>query len=107
MSDNHPVYRKEFIFDIDTKKGNILWGDYHKVYPIIGSYLKKNGFKHIEGSAYRSIYPLKRERFLRMFRKLLKQYPNLAPCIKSAHLSEVMDEYSLIDYIKNFSRRKY
>ena len=49
---NTPVYRKEFIFDIDTKIGDSLYGDYRKTYPIIGSFLNKNGFMHIEGSAY-------------------------------------------------------
>ena len=99
-----PVYREEFIFDIDTNIGDSLYGDYRKTYPIIGSFLKKNGFMHIEGSAYRSIEPLKRDRFLRLFRKLLKENPKLAKCIKNAHLAEVIDDYSLIDYIKNFSK---
>ena len=104
MSSQSPVYRKEFIFDIDTKKGNLFFGSYRKIYPIIGSYLRKNGFVRIEGSAYRSIEPMKRERFLRLFRKLLKQYPNLSKCIKEVHLAEVIDDYSLNDYVASFNK---
>ena len=33
------VYRKEFIFDIDTKMGNEYFGSYRRIYPIIGKYL--------------------------------------------------------------------
>ncbi len=96
------VYKKEFIFDIDTKQGDYYFGSYRKIYPIIGKYLNKNGFVRIEGSAYRSIEPMKRERFLRLFRKLLKQVPNLSECIKEVHLSEVIDDYSLNDYVRLF-----
>lgn len=96
------VYKKEFIFDIDTKQGDLFFGSYRRIYPIIGKYLHKNGFERIEGSAYRSIEPMKRERFLRLFRKLLKQEPNLSKCIKEVHLSEVIDDYSLNDYVKLF-----
>lgn len=104
MSVSGSVYRKEFIFDIDTKLGDRYFGSYRKIYPIIGSYLRKNGFVRIEGSAYRSVEPMKRDRFLRLFRKLLKQQPDLAKCIKEAHLAEVIDDYSLNDYVKNFKR---
>ena len=100
------VYRKEFIFDIDTQKGNQFFGSYRKIYPIIGKYLHQNGFKRIEGSAYRSIEPMKRERFLRLFRKLLKKVPNLAQCIKEVHLAEVIDDYSLNDYLKLFDTQQ-
>ena len=100
------VYREEFIFDIDTKQGDKYFGSYRKIYPIIERYLKKNGFKHIEGSAYRSIEPMKRERFLRLFRKLLKETPNLSECIKEVHLAEVIDDYSLNEYVSNFRKNK-
>ena len=102
MSSQSEVYRKEFIFDIDTKQGDKYYGSYRKIYPIIGKYLRSNGFVRVEGSAYRSVEPMKRERFLRLFRKLLKQEKNLAKCIKEVHLAEVIDDYSLNDYIKNF-----
>ncbi len=104
MINQSEIYRKEFIFDIDTKQGDRFFGNYRKIYPIIGGYLKKNGFKHIEGSAYRSIEPMKRERFLRLFRKLLKENPNLSDCIKEAHLSEVIDDYSLNKYVDSFNK---
>ena len=105
MSSQSEVYRKEFIFDIDTKLGDKYYGSYRKIYPIIGRYLRANGFVRIEGSAYRSLEPMKRERFLRLFRKLLKQEPNLSKCIKEVHLAEVIDDYSLNDYVKNFNHR--
>lgn len=104
MSSQSGEYRKEFIFDIDTKQGDIYYGSYRKIYPIIGRYLISNGFVRIEGSAYRSVEPMKRERFLRLFRKLLKQEPDLAKCIKEVHLAEVIDDYSLNDYVKSFNR---
>ena len=47
MIDRSEVFRKESIFDIDTRQGDKYYGNYRKIYPIIGSYLKKNGFKHI------------------------------------------------------------
>ncbi len=100
------VYRKEFIFDIDTKQGNYYYGVYRRIYPIIGKYLYDNGFDRIEGSAYRSVDPMNRERFLRLFRKLLKQQPNLARCLKDVHLSEVIDDYSLNDYVKDYIKRQ-
>lgn len=106
MSERSEVYRKEFIFDIDTKQGDKYFESYRKIYPIIGNYLKKNGFKHIEGSAYRSIEPMKRERFLRLFRKLLKETPHLSDCIKEVHLAEVIDDYSLNKYVDSFRKVK-
>ena len=48
MSDQSPIYRKEFIFDIDTKQGDKYFGSYRKIYPIIGRYLNKNGFMQVE-----------------------------------------------------------
>ena len=104
MISGSEVYRKEFIFDIDTKQGDKYFGSYRKIYPIIQRYLLKNGFKRIEGSAYRSIEPMRRERFLRLFRKLLKENPHLSDCIKEVHLAEVIDDYSLNDYVANFKR---
>ena len=47
---------------------------------------------------------MKRERFLRLFRKLLKETLNLSECIKEVHLAEVIDDYSLNDYVKNFKK---
>ena len=105
MNSRSEVYRKEFIFDIDTKQGDRYFGSYRKIYPIIHKYLTKNGFYRIEGSAYRSLEPMKRERFLRLFRKLLKETPNLAECIKETHLSEVIDDYSLNEYVANFKKK--
>lgn len=106
MISQSSVYRKEFIFDIDTKQGNTYFGSYRKIYPIINKYLINNGFKRIEGSAYRSLEPMKRERFLRLFRKLLKETPHLSECIKEVHLSEVIDDYSLNEYVSNFRRKQ-
>ena len=105
MTSMSDVYRKEFIFDIDTKQGNRFFGNYRKIYPIINRHLIKNGFRRIEGSAYRSLEPMKRERFLRLFRKLLKETPHLSECIKEVHLSEVMDDYSLNEYVANVRKR--
>ena len=51
MNSRSEVYRKEFIFDIDTKQGDKYFGSYRKIYPIIHKYLTKNGFYRIEGSA--------------------------------------------------------
>lgn len=105
MSSQSAVYRKEFIFDIDTKQGDKFFGSYRKIYPIINKYLTHNGFKRIEGSAYRSLEPMKRDKFLRLFRKLLKETSHLSDCIKEVHLSEVIDDYSLNEYVANFRKR--
>ena len=105
MSSQSAVYRKEFIFDIDTKQGDKFFGSYRKIYPIINKYLTHNGFKRIEGSAYRSLEPMKRDKFLRLFRKLLKETPHLSDCIKEVHLSEIIDDYSLNEYVTNFRKR--
>lgn len=105
MNSQQPVYRKEFIFDIDTKQGDKYFGDYRKIYPIIHRHMTKNGFERIEGSAYRSKEPMKRERFLRLFRKLLKETPHLPDCIGNVHLSEVMDDYSLNKYVANLRKQ--
>lgn len=51
MSSQSGEYRKEFIFDIDTKQGDIYYGSYRKISPIIGRYLRSNGFVRVEGSA--------------------------------------------------------
>ncbi len=105
MSSQSAVYRKEFIFDIDTKQGDKHFESYRKIYPIINKYLIQNGFKRIEGSAYRSLEPMKRDKFLRLFRKLLKETPHLSDCIKEVHLSEVIDDYSLNEYVENFRKK--
>jgi len=105
LSMNAEVYRKEFIFDIDTKNGNKYYGDYRKVYPIIQKCMIKNGFERIEGSAYRSLEPMRRDRFIRIFRRLLLDNPDLSECIKDVHLSEVMDDYSLNRYVSQFKKK--
>ena len=56
--------------------------------------------EQVDNDALKTIIP-DRNDFAVVYR-LLKQEKNLAKCIKEVHLAEVIDDYSLNDYVKNF-----
>ena len=53
------VIQKQIAFDIDTKVAEKIFGSsYRSIYFYIEDTMKKNGYKHLQGSVYQSISPV-------------------------------------------------
>lgn len=89
--------RKQIIFDIDTKVASAILGEskYRKLYSDIERYMKKNGFKHIEGSSYESIHPITRTKVAYMIEKLISKYPYLSKCVRDTRETSITEGRSL------------
>ncbi|MBP3621522.1 MAG: hypothetical protein J6J16_07160 [Lachnospiraceae bacterium] len=94
--------RKQISFDIDTKVAyKILGNNYNNIYGYIRDYLKNNGFKHIQGSVYQSIEPLKTSRIMVHIDMLVSTYPYLEKCIRDINVTEIL-EVSNLNYLLSY-----
>lgn len=92
--------RKQISFDIDTKVGKKIFGEqsYTKIYADIRRFMKKEGWKHIEGSVYMSDYPMSNSDVVYMVKELKKQYPYMEKCVREIHQADVSNVHSLNQY---------
>lgn len=73
MKDNEKNFRRQLIFDIDTKIAEqILGSSYRSIYKDIRDYLAKKDFEHIEGSGYISKKTLSDTQIFRVVNALKK-----------------------------------
>lgn len=92
--------RKQVSFDIDTNVGKQIFGDqgYTKIYADIRRFMKKEGWKHIEGSVYMSMHPMKNGDILYMIEEIKAKYPYLEKCVREIHQADVSNVHSLNQY---------
>lgn len=88
--------RKQIIFDVDTKKAEELFGgSYRNLYMNIKLFMEKNGFEHIQGSAYESIDPMNNFEVLDCINALKNKYPKLNKCVKDIRQADIGEVSSL------------
>lgn len=89
--------RKQLTFDIDTNVAKEILGEksYTTAYANIKSFMKSEGWLHIEGSVYMSSKPLSTTKVAHLINKLKKQYPYLTKCIRNMHQSDISNVHSL------------
>lgn len=83
---------KQIMFDIDTKVAEQIFGTKYRVmYDQIGQFLKKNGFKHIEGSGYISKAKMNDIDLLFIIKDLKNQFPHLDKSIRDMRVGSFSD----------------
>ena len=97
--------RKAINFDLDTKILASTFGkNYHNKYKKIENDLDKLGFIHRQGSGYVSEKPLNERDTIKVIKKLTKQNPWLATCTKQFDITNVGQQYSVLNVIKTTSQ---
>lgn len=92
-------YRKQLMFDLDTKVcEQILGKKYRKIYEDLENILKINGFTHPQGSGYISIEKLSNSEIFFLTQKLLKEYPYLAKCVRDIRIADIIEVNSINHY---------
>lgn len=92
--------RKQISFDIDTNVGKQIFGEqgYTKIYADIRRFMKKRGWKHIEGSVYMSGQPMSNSGVAYMIDNMKEEYPYLDKCVREIHQTDVSNVHSLNQY---------
>ena len=92
--------RKAINFDLDTKALDLLFGNnYHSKYKKIERDLDKLGFVHRQGSGYVSLKELSDRDVEKKIKQLTKQNPWLATCSKVFDITNVGEQYSVLNVI--------
>lgn len=91
---------KQLTFDIDSVVTKQILGEnrYTNVWKDIRKFMEKNGWKHIEGSAYMSKDPVSTVKVISTIQELKRQYPYLDKCVKEMHLTNISKVHSLDKY---------
>jgi virulence-associated protein VapD len=88
--------RKLLTFDLDTKVGDAMLGNYRKAHYQIQSFLTKNGFRHHpQGSTYESIEPMIDAMVIQTILLMKKQYPHLNKIVRDMRVCDISEEYVL------------
>ena len=92
--------RKQISFDIDTNVGKMIFGErgYTKIYADIRRFMKKEGWRHIEGSVYMSGQPMSSSDVAYMIDSIKEKYPYLDKCVREIHQTDVSNVHSLNQY---------
>lgn len=101
MSD---LKRRAINFDLDTKIMKEK-GVYPNGYKQIEELLKKCGFTHRQGSGYESTFEISSNRVKNVIKKVVKENPWLADCVKKVDVTDIGKQYDLIPTIKRFAKR--
>lgn len=94
--------RKQLTFDIDTNVAKEILCDkkYTTVYANISSFMKSEGWIHIEGSVYMSKEPLSTTKVAHLLNALKIRYPYLTKCIRNMHQSDISNVHSLVHHFE-------
>jgi virulence-associated protein VapD len=90
--------RKILIFDIDTKVGDAMLGDYTKANHQIQSFLTQNGFEYYpQSSTYESIEPMSRSKVHTVVLLMIDKYPHLKKIVRNMRVFNISRQYTLND----------
>lgn len=93
--------KKAINFDLDTKKLEAQFGrNYHNKYYKLEQDLEKLDFEHRQGSGYVSKKELTDRQAKNRIKTLTKQNPWLADCSKTVDITNVGQQYSVLDVIQ-------
>lgn len=89
--------RKQISFDIDTNVTKEILGEskYTSIYSNIQSFMRKEGWEHIEGSVYMSTEPLSNTKVSMLIDRLKKEYPYITKCVRDMHQADISKVHSL------------
>lgn len=89
--------RKQISFDIDTNVAKEILGEskYTSIYSNIQSFMRKEGWEHIEGSVYMSTEPLSNTKVSMLIDRLKKEYPYITKCVRDMHQADISKVHSL------------
>lgn len=88
--------RKQIVFDIDTKVSEKILGEnYNAIYYRIMNFLKKENFKHVEGTVYESKDSLTNYDIAKTIMALKKKYPYLDKCIRDIRQADISEVHTL------------
>ena len=73
----------------------ILGDNYKNIYNNIRKFAEKNGFEHIEGSAYMSKKPMSNTEIGNFIDDLKDKFPYLNKCVREIHQSDISNTHSL------------
>jgi virulence-associated protein VapD len=88
--------RKLLTFDLDTKVGDAMLGNYRKAHHQIQSFLTQNGFQHHpQDSTYESIEPMSRSKVSSIVLLMIDKYPHLQKIVRDMRVSNISNQYVL------------
>ncbi|MEG2814017.1 MAG: VapD family protein, partial [Oscillospiraceae bacterium] len=90
---------KAINFDLDTKKLKEIYDAKHytKAYADIKKSFTQNGFKHRQGSGYKSDEKLTDAQLVDIIEKLFEEYPKIKDCINRLDVTNVGKDYDLLE----------
>ena len=84
------VIQKQIAFDIDTKVAEKIFGSsYRSIYFYIEDTMKKNGYKHLQGSVYQSISPVGYMQVITLLERMIEKKPGLEKCFRDMRLTDL------------------
>lgn len=88
---------KQITFDVDTLVTKKILGEkgYTQIYNDIRTFMEKNGFSHIQGSAYLSNKPMSNTRVYMLIQQLLKNKPYISKCVRTMTQTDVGKSYDM------------
>ncbi len=104
------LFKKQISFDLDTKKlekyypkpHDTVRDDYYKkAYRDIKTFMLDNDFEHRQWSVYVSKEKLYHTEIAFLIKKMVKECPWLDDCVRSFDVTNVGQEYSLLDVLKS------
>lgn len=98
------VIQKQIAFDIDTKVAEKIFGSsYRSIYFYIEDTMKKNGYKHLQGSVYQSISPVGYMQVITLLERMIEKKPGLEKCFRDMRLTDITAENNL-NYLFEYDR---
>ena len=98
------VIQKQIAFDIDTKVAEKIFGSsYRSIYFYIEDTMKKNGYKHLQGSVYQSNSPVGYMQVITLLERMIEKKPGLEKCFRDMRLTDITAENNL-NYLFEYDR---
>lgn len=97
--------RKAINFDLDTRKLKELYpstspNGWRQAWAQIASFLKEQGFIHVQYSGYQSLEPMWTNEVLIVMENLQNKYPWFRECATSADVTLVTDRYNILEHLQ-------
>ena len=100
--------RKQFSFDLvqEELRRHYSQASPQNAYAEIGAFLRKEGFRHIEGSVYESKEKFSVYDFNRIMKRLMKTLPWFSRCVGSCHVADISSPHDITQRFRNYVKRQ-
>lgn len=95
VDNNKNETRKSIAFDIDTKVGDEIYGDYRKIHKTIQKFFELNDFMHPQYSVYESKESMRYALVEMLLREFIREYPDISKCIRDIRVTEIGETHEL------------